>query len=150
MKQHIERLRKLGACSEAIRFAKQYDTQQAAWEACERGDWLLWYAGAVSGGPRSQSRKTLVLAACACARLALQYVVNGETRPLVAIETAEAWAKGEGGVTLADVRNAANAAAYAAYAAYAAAYTAARKQCAAIVRTYYPSPPETQKHANVE
>jgi hypothetical protein len=35
----------MGACPEAIRWAEQYPTLPAAWEACERGDWMLWLAG---------------------------------------------------------------------------------------------------------
>ena len=111
-------------------------------------------------------RKLLVLAACACARLALPHVLAGELRPLHAIETAEHWARDENGVTLEDVRKARNAAnatydaayaaahaahayaadAHAAYAANAADAAAARSktlaQCADIVRQYYPKPPE--------
>jgi hypothetical protein len=101
-------------------------------------------------------RKEGVRAACLCAREALRYVPAGELRPLRAIETAEAWTRGE--ATIAQVRaardeawaadaayaayaadaadaayaaDAADAAAYAAYAtayaAYAAAYAAARR-----------------------
>ena len=115
--KHIEMLEKIGACHEGVEFAKGFKSMNAAWIACERGDWLLWYAGRVCGDDRRQ----LVLAACACARLALKHVPEGEDRPLKAIETAEAWARGEGGVTIKDVRL---AAAYAADAAYAAAYAA--------------------------
>jgi hypothetical protein len=45
----------------------------------------------------------------------LTYVKAGESRPLNAIETAEAWARGDAGVTLADVTAAANGAAHSAY-----------------------------------
>ena len=55
----------------------------------------------------------------------LPYIAAGEKRPLKAIETAEAWAKGKK-VTLDQVRDAASAAraASAAYVAYAAARAA--------------------------
>ena len=98
---------KLGACSEAVEWSKG-KTLAEAWKTCERADWMLWLAA------KRVPRKQLVLAACACARTALQYVPKGETRPLVAIETAEKWTRGE--ATLAEVR----AAAYAADAAAAA------------------------------
>ena len=119
---------------------------------------MLWLAARAD-----VRRQEVVLAACACARLALPHVLAGEMRPLRAIETAEAWAQGEAGVTLTDVRRAAaaaaaayaaaaaaaayaaDAAAYAAYAAdaYAAAYAAdarARvlRECAALVRERIP------------
>jgi len=115
-------LRGVDACGDSITWADQYGTDLArAWTECPRGDWLLWIAARV--GVR---RETVVLAACACARLALVHVPEGETRPLVAIETAERWARGE--ATLDEVRVARRAAAYAAadaYDAYAAdAYAA--------------------------
>jgi len=161
----IKKLLKLNPCSEAVEYARSYETLDAAWQDCARGDWMLWLIGKRDTG--ETSRKRLVLAACACARTALQYIPDGENRPLIAIETAEKWARGEEGVTLDQVRIAANAAnagyaayaaGYAAYAAYAAgyaayaagyaayaadaAYKAARKACADIVRKHYPKAPE--------
>jgi hypothetical protein len=122
----------LGACPDAIRWARNYPTFDAAWSACERGDWLLWYACRVSGGPESESRRRVVLAACDCAELALPTYERrypGDNRPRRAIETARRWARGEAGITLSDVHAASDSAyaasdsAYAA-AAYAAAYSA--------------------------
>ena len=112
-------LQQLGACLEAREWAGERTPEQA-WHDCERGDWLLWLAARLD-----IDRKPLVLAACACARLALPYVPAGEQRPLAAIETAERWTRGE--ATIEQVRAAADAA-YAAYASYAsdadAAYAA--------------------------
>ena len=123
----------LGACPEAREWAEPYATLAEAWVACERADWLLWYVG-----KRGVDRKSLVRAACACARTALPHVPPGEDRPRLAIELAEAWCNGR--ATIVEVRTAAadayaaaadadaayaaNAAAYAAYAAYAAAAAA--------------------------
>jgi len=97
-------------------------------------------------------RKILVLTACAIARSVLDYVPQGEDRPRIAIETAEAWTRGE--ATLVEVKRArdaaaaasasplsaaraADAAASAAYsaasAAYSAAYSAARAAYTAAV-----------------
>ena len=120
-----DRLVKMGACKEAVAWVGNRDIT-AAWAECERADWMLWLAD------RVMARKPVVLAACACARTALQYVPAGEDRPRVAIETTEAWARGE--VTIAEVRTAdaaAYAAAYAAYAAYAAAGSALAAYAAA-------------------
>ena len=145
MRPHIKYLKKLGACSVAVDWAKQYDSLQEAWDVCERGDWMLWLKGAQPDCPRQE----LVLAACECARLALPYVPDGETRPLAAIETAEDWARG-GKSTLEQVRNAANAAyaataaanaAFAAFAAANASYAVHGKtprECADIARKYWP------------
>ena len=84
--------------------------------------------------------------------------MQGEKRPLKAIETAEAWARGEGRITIEDVKKAAYAADAAAYAAahaahaaayaadaaadaaYAAADAATLKKCADIVREHYDAP----------
>lgn len=135
-----EQLRGLGACDEAVEWVRTQPSASVAWATCERGDWMFWLLAKLSGPPESASRKALVLAACACARLSLSQVPAGETRPLTAIETAEAWARGED-MTLDQVR----AAAYAAYAAADADAYAARsrvlKQCADIVRQHYPTPP---------
>jgi len=145
MRPHIKYLKKLGACSVAVDWAKQYDSLQEAWDVCECGDWMLWLKGAQPDCPRQE----LVLAACECARLALPYVPDGETRPLAAIETAEDWARG-GKSTLKQVRNAANAAyaataaanaAFAAFAAANASYAVHGKtprECADIARKYWP------------
>lgn len=92
------------------------------WDTSEDAGALLAYAA------RSISRSALVPLVTACARTALRYVPEGEARPRIALETAEAWARGE--ATLQQVRDAADAAgAYArttdaapAYAALSAAY----------------------------
>ena len=115
-KSFAEQLCDINACQEAIDWVGDRDAE-TAWRECERGDWMLWLAGRVA------DRKRVVLAACECARLTLEYVPDGEVRPLKAIEAAEAWAKGDASVSIGDVRAAARAAAYAA--AYAAADVAA-------------------------
>ena len=156
------KLIKLKACPEAIEWASEQKNQKQAWNDCERGDWMLWLLGKLSGKPESQKRKKLVLAACECSRLSLKYIQKDEKRPLIAIETAEKWAKGN--ATIEEVKKAATAAsaaattaasaAAAAYAAYAASYAAAAaasyaaaeketlKQCAIIVRKHYPNVPK--------
>ena len=114
-------LARLHACSEARDWSAGKTLEQA-WAECPRGDWMLWLAGHLD-----IDRKVLVRAACACARLALPFVPADETRPLKAIEAAEAWTRGE--ATIEDVRAArvarvARAAALAAAAACAAAEAA--------------------------
>jgi len=123
-------LRKMSACSEAVDFCAQHKSLAAAWAACERGDWLLWYCAKRSGKQGSKTHRKVVLAACACARTALKHVPKGEKRPLCAIETAESWARGAG-TTLEEVRSAASAAASAAVSAYSAAYSAVSADSAA-------------------
>ena len=132
MKRHIRQLQKLGACPSGIEWAEQFDMAQEAWNACERPQDMLWLLACRTGGPDSQSRKTMVLLLCKCVRPSLKFVPESEHRPRRAILAAERWARGTHGVTLADVRAAADeaylaayaadeaGAAYAAYAAYAA------------------------------
>jgi hypothetical protein len=129
-RKDVRLLKRLGACEDAVKFLKQHESLAEAWAGCERGDWMLWLIGKLSGESGSDERKRLVLAACECARLALPFVQKGETRPLTAIETAEKWARGEEGITLEQVRAAADAA-YAAHAAAYAAYAAADAAAAA-------------------
>jgi hypothetical protein len=65
-----------------------------AWENSDEPG-LLLAVGAVTGVPR----ETLVVAACAVARLVLGYIPQGKQGPaLHAIEAAEAWAHGHLGV----------------------------------------------------
>jgi len=116
-------LTRLEACPEAAAWAETQPDLATAWNACERGDWMLWLAGRVA-----VKREDVVLAACACARTALVHVQAGEDRPRVAIETAERWARGE--ATLNEVR----AAAGAAWAAWAAAEAARAAEAAGATR----------------
>jgi len=169
IEQWIEKLEEFDPCYDAIEWAQIQPDPQTLWNNCERGDWMLWLVGKLSGGTRSKSRKKLVLAACECARLALPYVKKDEKRPLQAIETTEAWVNGK--AKLREVRQAAayaaaayaaaaaaytdaaaaDAAAAAADAAAAAAYAAAAyatvrkdflRKCADITRKYYPKVPK--------
>ena len=132
-----ELLGRLGACDDAHDWAKFLPTGttfEQAWYRCKRGDWMLWAVAVMD-----VDQRLVVFSACGCARLALPYVAAGETRPLAAIETAEAWCRGE--ATVEQVKQA-SAAAYVANAAaratYAAANAAARAEtlarCADIVR----------------
>lgn len=122
--QLVAFLKKNLACRPAIEWL-QARTLAEAWEQSERGDWLLWLAANAG-----VDRRRLVMSACACARLALVHVPPGEERPRVAIDTAEAWCRGE--ATIEQVRKASrNAADAAADAADAAAYAAAYVYAAA-------------------
>ena len=131
-------LRRMGACSESIVWLEERsrrvrpDQRRAslAWAECERGDWMLWIA--VRAGV---DRRIVVAAACACAREALVHVPARELRPLRAIETAEAWTRGE--ATIEAVRLAAYAAADASdAAASASAYASAYAYASASASAY--------------
>ena len=125
-------------------------TVEEAWRDCQRGDWMLRWAGLHSGEPWSEGRKRLVLAACACARLGQDRDAPPDSAGLSAILTAEAWARGEATRRQVEDASYADYAAYAAAdAAYAAAYAADDVaayygilwQCADLLRLFYPDPP---------
>ena len=105
MKEHTKELGDLNACLEAVEYADEFTSLQEAWNECEKGDWMLWLLGRLSGPPDSDSRKEVVLIACKCARLSLKYIPKNEKRPLGAIQTTERYLKG--GATLEEVRDAA-------------------------------------------
>ena len=119
----LERLKQLGACAEAIEFAARYRSPEAAWDACHRVDWLIWYA--IKAGVPNQ---LVVRATCACVRTALKYVPEDEPQPRTLIEMSERWCDGlatleevTAAITVAvilthDGSKAARAAIYAAYA----------------------------------
>jgi len=113
------------ACLAAVEWLHTQPDAEIAWQQCARGDWMLWLLGKQAGKPGSDARRPLVLAACACARLALPYVRAGELRPLRAIETAEAWARGGADAPTLDAVRTATITAAAAYAASDAASDAA-------------------------
>jgi hypothetical protein len=122
---HLNNLIPANACGESRRWLAtlaEGTTPQQAWDACARGDWMLWLLGM-----RGPDRRALILCTCEIARQALNHVPVGEVRPLRAIEMAEAWARGE--ATIQRVRitasDAANAAACATFAGAAAAGAAA-------------------------
>ena len=58
------RLRKMGACYDAIWWLNQYDVAQEAWRACHHPEWMAWYLFETKGGsPRAQVRRDVVLVA---------------------------------------------------------------------------------------
>ena len=120
----IKKLEKLHVCKEAVEWAKEYPNLQKAWDACDRGDWMLWLVGKLSGSPESNKRKKLVLAACDCVEKSLPYSGSNREMIIKCLKITRLWAKGEAtikqvGISADAVYAAANAAANAA--AYAAA-----------------------------
>src|SRR3990167_10528824 len=97
------------ACEDAVtRFCEVYPNGAALNDVIarlDRADWLLWLLGH-TGTPR----KEMVRLACLCARRALQYVPEGEMRPLRAIEAAERWVASPTDKTAAEAARAAEAA----------------------------------------
>jgi 4'-phosphopantetheinyl transferase EntD len=137
MEHWTDKLVEMKACPDAVRWAKQYITAEAAWEACERPNWMLRVAGKLA--ETLEDRQALALATAACARTVLKYVMPyampvGEDPPPAAIEAVEAWAA-EAWATSHNQENA-DAVYTAARAAQAAARSAMRREMAGIVRSY--------------
>jgi hypothetical protein len=87
-------LRRLGACPPAVEWSKPYkDDYEKAWRECERGDYLLWLLGILSGQAESEGRKKLLLCACDCATLTLKFTKDHRFKKC--IDTARKWAKGK-------------------------------------------------------
>jgi hypothetical protein len=106
------------ACEDAVEWCKTQPSVEAAWNNCERGDWMLWLlAQDVKQGDKLHRK--VVLAACKCARLAWEWMPDGSKK---VIRQLEKRARGDNSIALGSLRA---AAAEAAEAAAAAAYTAA-------------------------
>ena len=86
-----DQLAPFSPCEDAITWANQYPTAQAAWDSCERGDWMFWFAAKIGLTP--ERHRQLVLAVCQIVRRQLHNVPADEHRPLAAIEAAETWAE---------------------------------------------------------
>ena len=112
---HIE-IEKYRPCTEALRFRMQYQTFKEAWQACPRGDWMLWIAQRVGVDLR-----TITRAKALCA-LTVRHLMKDE-RSIKACEVALKFADGE--ATREELDAAADDADAAAYAAYADAAAAA-------------------------
>lgn len=118
---------RLNSCIAARCFVADFKSVKDAWEACPRGDWLLWTASSLG-----VDRKLLMLAKVECASTA-KHLMNDE-RSIRSLEVAKKYALGE--ATEQELSNAAidahaafslvaydasrTIAAYATYAAYAA------------------------------
>ena len=117
------KLQAIGACEDAVAWAKTQPSFAVAWKTCKRGDWMLWLIVKLN-----HKRERIVSVACDCAELALPF--TKDKRVKACIEITRAWTRGE--ATIEQVREAryasisaayaaAHASAHAAYAAYAAA-----------------------------
>jgi len=85
---HVDLLRRLDACDEAIEWYGDRDSEDA-WRECQHGDWMLWIASKIG-----VDRKRIVMASCDCVEPALQFVPDGEDRPRAAVDAARAWCQG--------------------------------------------------------
>lgn len=115
-------LTKFDACQDAVMWFKQFDTDRDAWNACHRGDWMLWIAIRLG-----VDIHLLTLASGRCAETVI-HLMNDQ-RSVDAVKAAIAF--GEGKITEDELRMAAYAARSA---TYAAAYDAAATYAAHAAR----------------
>ena len=116
-------INKFFPCGDAVKFYANYSSFEDAWNACPRGDWMLWIAKKLG-----VDVKTLTRAKAKCA-LTVRDLMK-DKRSLKACEVALKFADGEA------TRKELDAAAYAADAAYAAVYVAADAADAAAYAAY--------------
>ncbi len=127
---HIDLLRRLEVCHEAIEWYGDRDSEDA-WRECQHGEWMLWIASKIG-----VDRKRIVMASCDCVEPALQFVPDGEDRPRAAVDAARAWC--QGAASYEEVRAAAAVADALANAAFAnAVFANAAVADAAYAYAYY-------------
>ena len=137
--RYWEKLEKMGACKDAVEWCKKFSSLQKAWDACDRGDRMMWLIARCN--PTEAQYKAIVLAACDCADLVEEYRRPEDKKVLAyCLETVHKWTRGE--ATIQEVRDAyaaayaASTATYAAYAASAAAYAASDAASTATYAAY--------------
>ena len=74
----------LNPCDEAAEWLLTQPDAQAAWDACARPEWMIWYLGKTGC-----SQRTIATIAC---RIARTVVHLAPPEALTAIEAAERWA----------------------------------------------------------
>lgn len=90
---HTEKLHKLGASDAMVDFFSDYDSLQAAWDACTNVSLMLWLLGRTEKSkPYSEARKPLVRACLECARTEWEYMPQTGR---ACIELHERWCNGE-------------------------------------------------------
>lgn len=103
-KEHLNWLQKNEACKGSIEWIEENNIQslQDAWNACERGDWLLWMATKLN-----VDKRKLVLCGALCAHTVVQYMQDPRSREVVRI--ALLWGRGKAtNAQLVDARTAAD------------------------------------------
>lgn len=128
MKTEID---KFDPCRDGLDFRKEFKTFEEAWNACERGDWMLWIAAKLEADIR-----ILTLAKGLCANT-VKHLMK-DRRSTAAVDAAIAFGSGEiDGNEFKTAAYASHAAYYAASAAHAATSAAASSHAASAAATAY-------------
>lgn len=91
----LDWLKAIGACQEAIEWVGDRPIQEA-WDACGRGDWMLWLIRRMADKPGWPSLQAVVGLCCDCADLGGEYWIGDA--PRLAIEASRAWCRGEASI----------------------------------------------------
>jgi len=90
-----DELQKLNASTSVMEWVGNKNFH-AAWNECERADWLLWMVTRKLHEEGWPTRQEIVLATCSCVRkFALPLVPASDKRPRLAVKMAEQWAQGK-------------------------------------------------------
>lgn len=139
---YMDKIKQLKACDAAVVWLEenQFASLDKAWQACERGDWMLWLIGRTMNHDDEAQLRKLTLAKARCSKLVVHLMKDERSRN--AVEVAEQF--GLGNATRQELADAAAdaAAAYDATAAYVAARTSMLAKCANEVRSVYSKPPK--------
>ena len=138
MKKHwSDKLVKLDACKEAVIWAKDFPTVAEAWNACERGDWMIWLCRELP--IKANSKRAYVQTALAIAESVKQYCAH-IPEAKAARDAAQAWLDNPCAKTQKAAGAAARAAGAAAEAAWAATRAAGEASVAAWAPLFYEPP----------
>jgi hypothetical protein len=83
-------LRAMGACEEALKWARKQPSFAAAWRKCEKGDWMLWLVSRLCRQGNAL-HIACVRSAVAIADTVLHLVTSRKTYPDVALWLALFW-----------------------------------------------------------
>jgi len=89
-KEHFDWLKSKFACGESMDWIEENNIQslEEAWNACERGDWLLWLAQELG-----IEKRKLVLCGALCAHTVIQSMKDPRSRN--AVRMAFLWSRGK-------------------------------------------------------
>ena len=138
-----KRIRHLNPCRDALVWLKDFASPQKAWDACPRGDWMLWLIGKrITSEPWSEDRKPLLACALDCAETVKHlWPKKSAAKISKAVLVLRKWIDEE------STTEEAIKAKYDLYAANAAARIESQKKTADIVRRHFPKPPKITRNA---
>src|ERR1017187_5137393 len=86
----VEKLSEMSPCGESLAYARQHKSLYAAWQNCERPDWMIWFLRR----KKLLEKPIAVKFACLCAERVLPIFEKkhpDDKRPRAAIDAALKW-----------------------------------------------------------